>query len=323
MRFRLGSIPVHVRVPFFILALVFASSEGNDPKSVGIVAAIIFLAVLVHELGHALVIRALGRSPQIELHGMGGTTSWETGGKDIGNARQIAVSLAGPFAGFFLYGVVVVMSRFAFDPAHPIAHLAMKWLRWVTIGWGIANLVPMLPLDGGNVMRSVLHAVTKGRGEKPARVISIGMAGLILMLAAATKNLWMGFLAALFTFSNMQALRQVDTRSADAPLAEAIDKAYLALERHDGAAAKALLEPVLSSNASPDLLAIGLRILAYSLLIEGEWKELMPLLERNWQLIGAEELARYAKTARELGKGEEAAHIEALVPRPRAANDFG
>lgn len=298
--------------------------KGNDPKTIAIGVGMIFVAVLVHELGHALVGKAFGLTPQIELHGLGGATSWASPPeKPLGSGRNILVSLAGPFAGFAFYGIAILLSRVAFDPKHPIAELVMFWIKLACVGWGIANLVPMMPLDGGNVMRAVLDLLTKGRGEKPARVISIGVAGLVLMFAGATKNLWIGFAAALFTFWNMQALRQVDSRLADFPLAEAIEKAYLALEKEDGEAAIALIEPALSEKASPDLLASAMKILAYAHLIEGNWEKLMLLLRAQRNFIGEEEMQRYARTARELGKLEEAAQIEALYPKARAANDFG
>ncbi len=325
MQFRLGSIPVRIRWPFLVLALVFATMKGNDPKTIAIGMAVIFLAVIVHELGHALTVKAFGMTPQIDLHGLGGATTWAQTAeqKPLGSGRGILVSLAGPCAGFALYGVARALGRFAFDPSKPVASLVMFWLWFTCIGWGIANLVPMLPLDGGNIMRALLDVVTRGKGEKPARIISVGVAGLVLMVAGATKSYWLGFAAALFTFWNMQALRQADTRAADAPLAVAIEKAYAALEKDDGAEAIALIEPALSIKATPDLLAIALRVLAYALLIEGEWAKLLPLLEAQRALIGEEEMLRYAKTARELGRLAEADRIDALVPRPRAANDFG
>lgn len=324
MQFRLGSIPVRVRFPFVVLALVFSSMKGSEPKTIAIGVGMIFLAVLVHELGHALVGKAFGLTPQIELHGLGGATSWASPPeKPLGSGRSILVSLAGPFAGFAFYGIAIALSRVAFDPKHPIADLVLFWIRLACVGWGIANLVPMLPLDGGNVMRAVLDLLTKGRGEKPARVISIGVAGLVLMFAGATKNLWIGFAAALFTFWNMQALRQTDTRAADLPLAEAIAKAHLALEKHDGEEAISLIEAALSEKATPDLLAVALRALAYAHLIEGHWDKLLLLLQAQRELIGNEELERHARTARELGKHDEANRIEALIPRARPANDFG
>ncbi|MBX3190400.1 MAG: hypothetical protein KF819_25595 [Labilithrix sp.] len=321
MQFRFGSIPIRIRVQFLFMAVLLGGANAREPQKLGIWAAVVFVSVLVHELGHAFVGRAFGLSPQIELHMMGGTTSWQEP-RDVGNGRSIAISLAGPFAGFILGGATLVASQLI-QPGHALADHAIKSLLWVNIGWGIINLVPMLPLDGGNVMRSALHIFTGGRGEKPARVVSAIIAGCVLALATLFGQIWIGVLAGLFAYINVQALRQADTRAADAPLAVAIEAAYVALERHDGAQAIALLRPALSPRASSDLRAIALRIYAYALLIEGEWAELLPLLAAERTLIGPEELSRYAKTARELGRADDATRIDALVLRPRPANDFG
>ena len=116
------------------------------------------------------------------------------------------------------------------------------------------------------------------------------MGGVLLAYAALVGAIWLGALGAFFTWANVQAYRQADTRSADAPLAQAIEKAYVALERHDGEQAIALLRPVIVPQTSEDLRAIGLRVYSYALLIEGMWDELLPMLEKNAALIGVEEL---------------------------------
>jgi len=320
VQFRLGSIPIRIRGLFLFMAVVLGS-RLQRPDLIAIWVAIVLVSVLAHELGHALMGRRFGLEPQIELHGMGGTTSW-VNGRDIGHARGIAISLAGPFAGFGIAAVLFACERAGLRPHNPLAQLALDLAFQINFWWGIFNLAPMLPLDGGNVMRGTLNLLTKGRGEKPARAISVLMGGVLLAYAALVGALWLGALGAFFTWANIQAYRQADTRSADAPLAQAIEKAYVALERHDGEQAIALLKPVLTPQTSEDLRAIGLRIYSYALLIEGMWEELMPMLEKNAALIGVEELTRYATTARELGRGEEADRIGALVPRPRLANDF-
>ena len=318
---RLGSIPVRVRGLFLVMAGVLGMSQGG-PEVVAIWIAIVFVSVLAHELGHAFVGRMFGLTPQIELHGMGGTTSWIEP-RDVGHARGIAISLAGPFAGFAIAALLFACGRLGFHPQHPLVRRAFEQAFQINFYWGIFNLAPLLPLDGGNVLRGALNLLTKGRGEKPARIVSILVGGVLLAFAALVGAIWLGALGAFFTWANVQAYRQADTRAADAPLAEAVQKAYVALERHDGEQAIALLRPVLVPNTSEDLRAIALRVYSYALLIEGMWDELLPMLERTAALIGAEELSRYSKTARELGRVAEADRIAALVPRPRAANDFG
>ena len=325
-RFRLGSIPVRVNGAFLFLVLVLGAQLGQRPDLIAIWGAIVFVSVLIHELGHAMIGRAFGLAPVIELNGMGGLTSWQepqSGGPlRVGYGRSITISLAGPFAGFIVAGALLLAGRLGFHPQGQRAVFAVEQAFFVNFVWGVFNLAPMLPLDGGNVLRNVLNIVTKGRGEKPARVVSIVMGGIFLTYAFLTGRWWLGALAAFFTWANVQAFRQVDTRNADAPLAEAIEKAYLALEKHDGAAAIELLRPVIVPQASDDLRATALRIYSYALLIEGQWDELLPTLQKNAALIGPEELTRYAKTAHELGRTEEAEKIAALIPRPRLANDF-
>lgn len=321
MLFRLGRIPIRVRGAFLFMAVILGA-RLERPELIAIWVAIVCVSVVAHELGHALVGRMFGLTPQIELHGMGGTTSW-LNGRDIGHARGIAISVAGPLAGFVLAAAIVALKRSGVLPQHPLALLAIELGLQINLWWGVFNLVPMLPLDGGNVMRGTLHLLTGGRGDKPARVVSIVIGIALIGGAVLLGEIWLGALGAFFTWSNVQAYRQIDATSADLPLAQAIQKAYEAVERHDGRAAIALLRPVMVPQTSEELRSIGLRVYSYALLIEGMWDELLPTLEAHAALIGTEEMTRYEKTARELGREAEADRIKALVPRPRAANDFG
>src|SRR5262249_47608723 len=142
------------------------------------------VSVMLHELGHAAAGLAFGLEPRIELHTMGGTTSWSTP-RALSTAKRVTISLAGPFAGF-LFGALVwlvvralgpgVLPRFQND-------FVRDTLLNVNFGWGLLNLLPMLPLDGGNVMTHLLNALTHGRGERPARIVSIVMAALALAAA--------------------------------------------------------------------------------------------------------------------------------------------
>lgn len=321
MLFRLGSIPVRVRITFLILA-VFLGSAERDPKRLAAWVAIVFGSVLAHELGHALVGRAFGLAPQIELHGMGGTTSW-IGGKNVGRGRSIAISLAGPFAGFIVAAVVMLATRTSLADLGSILSgsrhgtsfraYAIASALWVNVGWGIFNLIPVMPLDGGNVMHNVLGSFLGDRGEKAARFVSIGIAGTIAALGALAGNMWLLVLAGIFVLSNVQALQQRKQIAADGKLATAIEQANLALAEHDGAKAIELLRPALGAPVSIELRQIGIRLLAYALLLEARWDEMMQILETERAHVPREELERFARTARELGREEEAARIERLA----------
>lgn len=319
MRFRLGSIPVRVHAPFLFLALFMAMNE-RDPRLIGIWLVVVFVSVLAHELGHALVGRAFGLTPQIDLHGMGGTTSW-TGGGDLGPGRRVAISLAGPFAGFLLAALVMAFVV-ASPPPDRFGQFAARQLMFVNVVWGIFNLLPLLPLDGGNVLKTTLDAMTKGRGEKPARMISI-VCCVALLALAYTRSQWMlGMLAVLFGMTNLRGLRDADVRRADAVLAPAIDKAHLALEKKDGAEAIALLRPALLPEASPELRSIGVQLLGYALVLEGKWDEVLPLLESERELLSPEDLSRFARAARDQGRAEDGDRIDALAKTPDALDSF-
>ncbi len=316
MGFRIGSIPVRIQFSFFLIA-IFVSSSLERPDAIAVGVAVVFVSILLHELGHALMGKVFGLDPEISLGGMGGLTSWSTG-RNLSHWKSILVSLAGPFTGFFAYGALILgFSHGLRFPDHPLARLAVVFFMDISLWWGILNLVPLLPLDGGNVMRSFLHIITKGRGEKPARYISIVTGALFIAYAVYKRSLWLGFMGASFTYMNYQALRLLSpSQPMRAPVEvnveENLRRAYEAVERDDGATAVMLLRPVLEMSLARAKREEVMRLFAYGLLIEGAWRELLLVLEREKSAIGDAELQRYATAARELKRPEEADRIEAL-----------
>ncbi|MDW8250994.1 MAG: hypothetical protein RMJ98_16995 [Myxococcales bacterium] len=197
MSFRWLGIPVEVQGGFLITALLFAFLQ-RSPTLPGIFAsiAVIFVAVMVHELGHALVGRAFGSETRIVLHGFGGRTLAE--GKPLTRGKNILMTLAGPGAGFLL-GLVVL----GIDRNYPTSGLAKDVLRqaqFCTLGWGILNLMPVLPLDGGLVMRDLF-------GPRHGRLVLIlsTIFGAVLTVFFLRLNLL--FLGILFGISTYQSAR--------------------------------------------------------------------------------------------------------------------
>jgi len=145
LRFRLGPFPVVVEPTFWLLSLFLAS--GLSWLSLAW-AAIVFASVLVHELGHAVAARRFGSPASIRLYALGGLTSY----RQLPSRKQrILVSLAGPGAGFVL-GLLVLALHLLLPPARPWAlSVTVRALLWVNFGWGVVNLLPVPPLDGGQV----------------------------------------------------------------------------------------------------------------------------------------------------------------------------
>src|SRR3569832_1985176 len=91
--FRLFGIPVRVEPVFLLIAGMLGYQLIDESLSLVFVwIGVTFVSILVHELGHALLLKAYGRPSSILLHGMGGVTMHD---RQLPRARGIAVSLAG------------------------------------------------------------------------------------------------------------------------------------------------------------------------------------------------------------------------------------
>jgi Zn-dependent protease len=223
--FSLFGIPVRIGAGFLVTVLVFGSL-GPTPGAAAVRVAIVFVSILVHELGHALVARAYGARPVIEMHALGGIT--HHGEIAFTRARHALVALAGPFAGFALGLVIWLATRHA--TLTPVQALLVDFaVRWVSLGWGIINLLPVLPFDGGHVLAAVLG---------PRRILATALISTLVGAAVAILGvlMWQPFLAFFFGASAVRgaalARRALEARSdMRAGLDEAIGKAREALAR--------------------------------------------------------------------------------------------
>jgi Zn-dependent protease len=266
LSFRLGRIPVRVQPWFFVLAGFLGM---NDYKMLPVWIAVVFVAVLIHELGHALTGMSFGLEPRVELHGMGGTTTWAQA-KPLSTVKRVAISLAGPFAGFALGGAVVAADRAGVLPQNDAMDSTVGALKFVTFGWGAFNLLPMLPLDGGHVMADVLKAWMRATGEKAAYVVSMIVAALLGVFAVTSHwGMWGAYLVVMFLATNWRGLQAARAREADEPLRATLEKAHQALEARDPERLIALARPVALGAQAPQVKAEALQLLAYGFLLEG------------------------------------------------------
>jgi stage IV sporulation protein FB len=234
LNFTLAGFPVRVHPLFWLIAVLLGYSSG-DPLQILIWVLVVFSSILVHELGHALAFRRYGLSSQIVLHFAGGltipeSTRWGSRWANVvlGPNQNIFISLAGPGAGFLLAAIViagVVLSGGSVVTTRllgviPVPAMALlpfggnvlsmfvTALLWVNIFWGVINLLPVHPLDGGSVTRNVLLQVDPVDGIRKSLWISV-IAGALIALVAFffLRSLYMAVLFGFLAFQSYQSLQ--------------------------------------------------------------------------------------------------------------------
>jgi len=266
LRFRLGRIPVSI-VPWFFVTAAFLN-YNLAPQKLALWVAIVLASILVHELGHAAAVLAFGLEPRIDVHGLGGTTTW-SGGRGLSHGKRMIISLAGPVMGFVAWIFVYTLRTLGGLPQTPLGEFIYGTLTFVNLGWGVFNLLPVLPLDGGNVLLSALEGATKGHGERPARIVSLAGAGLLAIGGALLMQWWICLLALLFGNANWQGLKDLRARDHDAPMRASLEKAYEALDAKDAARVLALARPVALESQTVPVRAEALQLVAFGFLLEG------------------------------------------------------
>lgn len=233
LHFRLFGFPVRVH-PLFWLIAVFLGA--NAPGAPGVVAWILamFVGILVHELGHALTLRWFGFRPWITLHGLGGVTSYNPtanyAGRGSATYGQIMVSVAGPVAGFLLAGAILgglwlaghevevvfagwagILPGIAPLGSEPLT-LFVEDLLYILIQWGLINLLPVYPLDGGQIARDALMAVSRD-GLRQSLILS-AMTGALLAVMSLVRlgNLWMAIFFGYLAFTSYQTYQAYSRR---------------------------------------------------------------------------------------------------------------
>ena len=154
------------------------------------------------------------------LHAFGGLTYGSSAYRS--RAQSIVVSAAGPLTAFVLLGVPAYFLQDSIDlrtqyDLYVIAHD----VAWVNIGWSIVNLLPILPLDGGNIAASIF-------GRPAARVLS-----MVVAFAAATyffqqQNQFAGFFLMMFAIMNFGSYQQ--EKAGNAPSVPTPQARFASLE---------------------------------------------------------------------------------------------
>lgn len=208
--FSIAGIPVRVEPVFLVIAGLWGLrwlDFGFDIVLIWIACS--FVSILVHELGHGFALKAFGQRSSIVLHGFGGVTMSQNRAA-LNRARSIAVSVAGSLTAM----VVLWLPARAwlgsdtgqqqrleyFFTGELNLWFPIYFLAFQNLWWSVLNLLPIRPLDGGNVTTQLF-------GIDLARRLSIGTA-IVAAIAAFTQNQGYGAFFLLFlAFNNYQEIR--------------------------------------------------------------------------------------------------------------------
>lgn len=217
LRFSLFGIPVRVSIGFWIVGAVMGfQSFKLGPEFLLAWMLVLFVSILVHELGHALVARSFGYPPRIVLYQFGGLAMYEPY-RDYTKSRSIAISLAGPAAGFALFGLTWLFQEYAcpkLEEAVPqqqllLIRFVVAQMNWVNLWWGLFNLLPIFPLDGGQICRDLCLTYSPHRGMYYTYQIGAFVAGIaaVLLLLFTREYIYPAVLLGLLCASNISAMQ--------------------------------------------------------------------------------------------------------------------
>lgn len=216
LNFTLLGFPVRVSPLFWLMAIFFGLGLDNI-LAIFIWIGVVFVSILIHELGHGLAMRRFGEDAYIVLHLFGGlavpvSARWG-GTPSRSTAEQVIISLAGPLAGFLTAGLVILLAiaaggsvgvnwllfiipvPFAFVPGGLITNTIVTQMLWVNVFWGLINLIPVFPLDGGQVSRSLFTEADPWDGLRKSLWVSVIAGALAAILGLIfLRSLWVAFL---------------------------------------------------------------------------------------------------------------------------------
>jgi membrane-associated protease RseP (regulator of RpoE activity) len=235
LNFRLLGFPVRVHPLFWLAALVMGWNAGYGTNVHRLLwVGCVFVSILVHEFGHGLAARAFGARPEIVLHMLGGLCVY-TGADRQSLWKRLAVLIAGPGAGFVLFAAILLAGHALagltlrddlgllglddearFIAVHKMGRnvnqmVIIEFLVFINLIWGLVNLLPVWPLDGGQMTEAVLTAVNPREGLRRALIVSIvvgaGIAAYSFLQRDQFRAIFFGLLAAN-SLMTLQSLRQ-------------------------------------------------------------------------------------------------------------------
>jgi stage IV sporulation protein FB len=183
LKFRLFGTFIRISPWFWVVSAFFYwSAIRLGPEYLLIAILCVLFSLLLHEFGHVWMGRFFGTHGHIVLQGMCGLA---IGSSSLHNRWQrIAVYLAGPGIQLIFWGALYGVLEFA-DPQiqSPHVNFTLVVLLAINLWWPIINLLPVWPLDGGQVSRELFKWASTNHGVRYSLALSIVTAALVTINA--------------------------------------------------------------------------------------------------------------------------------------------
>ncbi len=274
-----GRIPIIIHPAFWIVAALIGFVNSFSFIGTLIWIFVILISVLIHELGHATTAVIFGLNPRIELVALGGLTYHR--GDKLPFWKQFFIVLDGPLFGFFLFLAAAILLKF---PAlsEGMTGKIIYYFYWVNLVWTILNLVPVMPLDGGQLLRIVLEGIFGLKGFKYALMIGTAIAGILSLVFFLFQNFLIGALFFLFAFQSYdiwRATRNLSEKDRSEDLKGEFEKAEIDLQagRKDQAAQE--FEHIRSEAKKGMLYNLATQYLAFLKYDQGDIQKAYDLLK--------------------------------------------
>lgn len=204
MRFKFLDIPVHIHPSFWVFLLFFTDIITHFSVHRLILGLVVILSLLVHEYGHAVTARYFGAKPLITLEAFGGNASYNN--FNISPKQEFFITLNGPL----LESLLIVLPYFLLRTHHfdqyPYVHYALMALFRINTIWCLLNLIPILPLDGGHLLRYLLGKKFGLRGFKASILIGVSCVAIVIPYLVIHGSYFFALLLAFFAIQNYQML---------------------------------------------------------------------------------------------------------------------
>lgn len=211
--FKLAGITVFLHWSWLFVAVIEVQHRSNQYKSMvfnAIEYLALFTLVLLHEFGHSLACRSVGgKADRIMLWPLGGVAFVSPPQRPGATLWSI---VAGPLVNVILvpvlFGIGMAMKALGVWELSPDARPLWQAVSIINVGLLIFNLMPVYPLDGGQILRSLLWFLF-GRANSLLITAIIGLSGVVLLvvLALLLSSIWLGIVAAFILLSCWSGIR--------------------------------------------------------------------------------------------------------------------